>query len=184
MIPLGRKARSRSAERSGRWISQYTFSSRTRRAISWVYWLPKSRIRIRSAWMSMPLISATSPPKATIRMRAPFLIAPVTAALLLGLACVKDISSEERLEREISSGPAGAPVSAAELAKINCADATEGLAKARATERDETARLMAYMDLYSSLHKRVTTLEEGMSRDPDIRYKDESKAVVEAHSTC
>src|SRR4051812_12440797 len=29
-------------------ISQYTSSSRSRRAISWVYWLPKSRIRIFS----------------------------------------------------------------------------------------------------------------------------------------
>src|SRR4051812_15625439 len=134
--------------------------------------------------MSMPFISATSPPKATTPMRSPSLIAPITAALLLALACVKDISSEERLEREISAGPAGAPVSAADLAKISCADAVDGLAKARASERDETVRLMAYMDLYSSLHKKVITLEEGMSRDPDIRYKDESKAVVEAHSNC
>ncbi|HVE81965.1 MAG TPA: hypothetical protein VND93_03925 [Myxococcales bacterium] len=115
-------------------------------------------------------------------MRFPF---PATAAaLLLLLSCVKDISSEERLEREISTGPAGAPVSAADLGKISCADASEQLAKARAAERDETARLMAYMDLYSSIKKKVTTLEDAMSRDPDIRYQDGTKNVVDAHGLC
>jgi hypothetical protein len=60
----------------------------------------------------------------------------------------------------------------------------EGLAKARAAERDETARLIAYMDLYSAIHKKVTTLEDAMSRDPDIRYQEGTKNVVDAHATC
>jgi hypothetical protein len=115
-------------------------------------------------------------------MRSPSLL--VLTAAALGFSCVKEISSEERLEREISAGPAGAPVSAAELGKISCADAADSLAKARASERDETARLMAYMDLYTAIHKKVTALEEGMARDPDIRYQDETRNVVEAHSTC
>src|SRR4029077_7619911 len=34
------------------WISQYTPSSRTRRAMSCVYCAPKSRIRMRCEWMS------------------------------------------------------------------------------------------------------------------------------------
>ncbi|HEY8210152.1 MAG TPA: hypothetical protein VIG99_21850, partial [Myxococcaceae bacterium] len=116
-------------------------------------------------------------------MRAPSLIV-LSAAVLLALSCVKEISSEERLEREISAGPAGAAMSASELAQVNCADAVEGLAKARAAERDETARLIAYMDLYSAIHKKVTTLEDAMSRDPDIRYQEGTKNVVDAHATC
>jgi hypothetical protein len=40
------------------------------------------------------------------------------------------------------------------------------------------------MDLYASLHKKVTTLEEGMSREPDIRYQDGTRSVVDAHATC
>ena len=39
-------------ESQGR-ISQYTPISRTRRAISWVYCAPKSRIRTREEWMSV-----------------------------------------------------------------------------------------------------------------------------------
>jgi hypothetical protein len=48
--PFGRK--SLSEPRIERNISQYTFASRTLRAMSWVYWDPKSRINIRSLWMS------------------------------------------------------------------------------------------------------------------------------------
>jgi len=116
-------------------------------------------------------------------MRSPSLIVPVMAAAL-ALACVKEISSEERLEREISAGPAGAPIKAEDLAKISCADAADSLAKARASERDETARLMAYVDLYSAIHKKVGTLEDAMARDPDIRYQEGTKSVVEAHAGC
>ncbi len=49
MMPFGAKALISASGRSGRWISQYTPSSRTRRAISWVYWLPKSRMRTFSS---------------------------------------------------------------------------------------------------------------------------------------
>src|SRR5580698_3306049 len=52
MTPRGAKARTASSAISQGWISQYTPLSRTRRAISWVYCAPKSRIRIRCAWMS------------------------------------------------------------------------------------------------------------------------------------
>src|SRR5688572_25840617 len=38
------------------WISQYTFSSRTRRAMSWVYCDPKSRIRIFSSTLSLEVV--------------------------------------------------------------------------------------------------------------------------------
>src|SRR5687768_14396376 len=52
MTPLAPKARTSSSLMSHGWISQYTPLSRTRRAISCVYCAPKSRIRIRWAWMS------------------------------------------------------------------------------------------------------------------------------------
>src|SRR5215813_4613411 len=50
--PLGLNARTSSSEMSQGRISQYTPNSRTRRAINCVYWAPKSRIRIRCAWIS------------------------------------------------------------------------------------------------------------------------------------
>src|SRR5215472_12284336 len=52
MTPRGAKARTSASLTSQGWISQYTPSSRTRRAMSCVYWAPKSRISMRCAWMS------------------------------------------------------------------------------------------------------------------------------------
>ena len=49
MMPRGRQARMRSGSVLNGQISQYTPASRSRRAISWVTWLPKSRISTRSA---------------------------------------------------------------------------------------------------------------------------------------
>src|SRR5437899_7036818 len=48
MIPLGRSSATRLADRSWRTIWQKTFCSRTRRAMSWPYCEPKSKIRMRS----------------------------------------------------------------------------------------------------------------------------------------
>src|SRR5687767_4370312 len=48
MMPLGFHRRTKSTETVGGWISEYTRASRTRRAMSWVNWDPKSRMRIRS----------------------------------------------------------------------------------------------------------------------------------------
>src|SRR5512133_795419 len=52
MMPRAPNARTSASLMSHGWISQYTPLSRTRRAINWVYWAPKSRIRMRCAWMS------------------------------------------------------------------------------------------------------------------------------------
>jgi hypothetical protein len=46
MMPAGAMARMRSSGRLKGWISEYTFCSRTRRAMSWVYCEPKSRMRM------------------------------------------------------------------------------------------------------------------------------------------
>src|SRR5262245_31098924 len=54
MMPRAPKARTSSSLMSHGCISQYTPLSRTRRAMSCVYCAPKSRIRMRCAWMSAP----------------------------------------------------------------------------------------------------------------------------------
>src|SRR3954469_17246817 len=48
MTPFAPKPRTKASLTSCGWISQYTFASRTRRAMSCVYCAPKSRIRILS----------------------------------------------------------------------------------------------------------------------------------------
>jgi hypothetical protein len=52
-MPLGAKARISASSVSQDRISEYTPISRMRRAISCVYWEPKSRISRRLAWMSV-----------------------------------------------------------------------------------------------------------------------------------
>src|SRR5690554_2086601 len=51
-MPRGAQARIASSGMWQGWISQYTPRSRMRRAISCVYWLPKSRTSTRSRWAS------------------------------------------------------------------------------------------------------------------------------------
>src|SRR5205807_23313 len=46
ITPLAPNSRTKASLTSQGWISQYTRASRTRRAMSWVYWAPKSRTRI------------------------------------------------------------------------------------------------------------------------------------------
>src|ERR671935_1430537 len=46
MTPAAPNSRTKASETSQGWISQYTLASRTRRAMSWVYWAPKSSMRI------------------------------------------------------------------------------------------------------------------------------------------
>src|SRR3984893_16644982 len=60
ITPRARKARTSASLTSQGWISQYTPSSRTRRAINCVYCAPKSRIRMRCAWMSAGGATASS----------------------------------------------------------------------------------------------------------------------------
>src|SRR5262245_10330433 len=54
MIPLGSSSATRVAGRSWRTIWQKTFSSRTRRAMSWAYCEPKSKIRTSSLVIAGP----------------------------------------------------------------------------------------------------------------------------------
>lgn len=114
----------------------------------------------------------------------PLAAAPAAFALLLLLGCVRELSSEERLDRDTNQGPLKQPISVADLGKISCASAAEEVARARNVDRDETARLMAYTELYRSIKDKVAKFEEAMSRDPDIRYQDSAKSVVDAHETC
>jgi len=53
MMPLAPKAAISAGSWSQAQISQYTPNSRMRRAMSWVYCAPKSRIRILSPWISV-----------------------------------------------------------------------------------------------------------------------------------
>src|SRR5688572_29681451 len=70
MMPRGANSRMKSAPTSCGWSSQYTPLSRTRLAMSWVTWEPKSRMRILSSAFERPSGAA-----------APLLSVVATAAL-------------------------------------------------------------------------------------------------------
>ncbi|HZI07849.1 MAG TPA: hypothetical protein VEZ71_27770 [Archangium sp.] len=114
-------------------------------------------------------------------MRLP---AVATVLLLTTTGCVKEISSEERLDRETQYATTKNLPDAAALAKLNCEDTTEGLNQARNVNRPETDRVMSYIDLYRSLMKRTTTFEEAMTRNPDLHYTEGSQQLVAAKDTC
>jgi len=111
-------------------------------------------------------------------------LAVSVCVLWLALGCVKDLSSEERLERELSSKPAGREINEAELRKLNCQETSDTLAQARNEGRPETDRLLTYVELYESLKKRIATFEEALRRNPDLHYQEKSQEYVSAHDLC
>jgi hypothetical protein len=112
---------------------------------------------------------------------------PVVATVLLlsATGCVKEISSEERLERDSPSLAArdNTPDAAA-LGRVHCDDTSDALVQARNVNRPETDRVMSYIDLYTSLMKRNATFEEAMSRNPDLNYTEGSEKLVAARENC
>lgn len=107
------------------------------------------------------------------------------AVVLLGqAACVKDISSEERLERETRNVPVGETAAASELDKIDCQNTQQPLSQARNVNRPETERVKNYIELYSDLRNKTKTFEEAMARNPDLQYQEGSQKYAEAKDIC
>ncbi len=110
-----------------------------------------------------------------------------TAATLLFLSatgCVKEISSDERLDRETQNMAVKDTPGVAELQKLTCDDTNDALVKARNVNRPETDRLVDYIELYGSLRKRTATFEEAMNRNPDLSYREGSQQFVNAKDNC
>ncbi|MBX7096599.1 MAG: hypothetical protein K1X89_02710 [Myxococcaceae bacterium] len=110
------------------------------------------------------------------------LVAAAAAVVLSG--CVKEITSEERLERETQSKDPKSAATAEELSRIKCSDTNDTLQKARNDTRPETDRLQTYIELYESLNARRQKFEEAMSRNPDLAYKEGSQELVAAREEC
>ena len=114
-------------------------------------------------------------------------LSAVATVVLLSTApgCVhKELSSDERLDRETRNLSVSDTPEASDLAKLSCDNITEELVRARNVNRPETDRLVDYMNLYESLHKRMTTFEEAMVRNPDLAYREGSQQLVAAKETC
>jgi hypothetical protein len=112
------------------------------------------------------------------------LSAVATVVLLSTTGCVKEISSDERLDRETRNLNASATPEAGELAKLSCDNIAEDLARARNVNRPEADRLSDYTTLYETLKKRTATFEEAMTRNPDLAYREGSQQLVAAKDAC
>lgn len=104
--------------------------------------------------------------------------------LLSSSGCVKEISSDERLERDTRSVAVKDAPGVTELSKLTCDDTTAPLNKARDVNRPESDRLVDYVQLYSSLRERTHTFEDAMARNPDLSYREGSQNLVSAKDTC
>lgn len=112
------------------------------------------------------------------------ILVTTAAALLLGGACVKEITSDERLERETARSDSLHSSTAAELGKLRCDDLAADLAKARDEKTTEENRLTTYMDMYDRLKSRSAKFEEAMARNPDLSFQEGSQDLNSARDAC
>lgn len=108
----------------------------------------------------------------------------VVCALTFTSACVKEITSDERLERETARSDALKTNTAAELGKIKCDELNNDLAKARDAVKTEEERLSTFTDVYERLRNRSARFDEAMSRNPDLAFQEGSQELVAARETC
>jgi hypothetical protein len=112
------------------------------------------------------------------------LLAAATVFSLSVTGCAaRELSSDERLDRETSS-PVKEMPQTGELEKLTCENTAEELTKARNVNRPETDRLQDYITLYQSLLERTKTFEEAMSRNPDLQYREGTVNMVAAKDVC
>jgi len=108
----------------------------------------------------------------------------VVCALAFTTACVKEITSDERLERETARSDALKTNTAAELGKIKCDELNDDLARARDAVKTEEDRLTTFTDVYERLKTRSARFDEAMSRNPDLAFQEGSQQLVAARETC
>ncbi|MDP3237131.1 MAG: hypothetical protein Q8N26_30365 [Myxococcales bacterium] len=108
----------------------------------------------------------------------------VVCALTFTSACVKEITSDERLERETARSDALKTNTAAELGKIKCDELNNDLARARDAVKTEEERLSTFTDVYERLKNRSARFDEAMSRNPDLAFQEGSQELVAARETC
>lgn len=110
------------------------------------------------------------------------IVAALSTALLM-TGCVKEISSEERLERDTKKAEYSVE-SAGDLLKLKCDDITSSLSKARDESAEETKRLVTYTDLYDQVKDRNARFDEALNRNPDLAYQEGSAEVISARDGC
>ncbi len=110
--------------------------------------------------------------------------AMISAAFLVGSGCIKEISSDERLERDTARSEALQSAGASELAKMKCDDLTVELSKAQEDNGPEDKRLGLFLSLFERVKQRNAKFEEALSREPDLGYQQGSNTIIAARDGC
>lgn len=105
-----------------------------------------------------------------------------TALLFTG--CVKEISSDDRLERETKRSDALTSSTAGDLKSLKCDDITSELSKARDDTAPEEKRINIYTDLFDRVKDRTAKFEDALSRNPDLAYQEGSQEIIAARDGC
>ncbi len=98
--------------------------------------------------------------------------------------CVKEVTSDERLDRETKGSTVKEALKASDLQKIKCDDTAAAIASARNENKPETDRVAGYIELYESLKARSAKFDEAMSRNPDLAYQEGSQELISAKEQC
>lgn len=110
--------------------------------------------------------------------------AAALSAALLFIGCVKEISSDDRLDRETKRVDSMKSATAGDLVKMKCDDITSELSKARDDSAPEEKRLTIYADLFDQVKDRTAKFEEALSRNPDLAYQEGSQEIIAARDGC
>lgn len=102
---------------------------------------------------------------------------------MLASGCVKEISSDERLDRG-TGAPLVKKIGVATLETLQCDDIAEALAAARDLDRSEPERVNLYLTLYASLDERRTLYLQARRHDAGLAYRRGGEKVVAAGELC
>lgn len=108
----------------------------------------------------------------------------LAAGALLFVGCVKEISSDERLERETARSDALRSAAAGELSKLKCDEFKDDVLKARDDAQSEETRLGIYTRVYEQLKVRTARFDEAIARNPDLAYQEGSQDIVAGREGC
>lgn len=111
------------------------------------------------------------------------ILAALSAAVLLS-GCVKEISSDDRLDRETRKTDALKTSTADDLLKLRCDDITAELTKARDDSAPEEKRMATYADLFDRVKERTGKFDEAITRNPDLAYQEGSQNIIAARDGC
>jgi outer membrane murein-binding lipoprotein Lpp len=120
----------------------------------------------------------------TSRLRNRWVLRAVVGVSLSLSGCIKEITSDERLERETKKSDASKTSTAGDLLRLKCDDLKPSWNAARDEQQTEEKRLVTYIDVYDEAKKRTQQFDDAMNRNPDLNFQETAQELVSARDGC